>query len=58
MDSQEILGYTREGKPINPCEPGRIYTACIVVCAGCRKVIRGMGGPIQGAVCPECWDKK
>lgn len=54
----DILGYTREGMPIYPCEPGSIYTAALVICHECHKAIRGMGGPMQGALCTECWPKK
>jgi hypothetical protein len=51
-----ILGYLPGGKRIGPCQPGRIYTACVVSCVGCHKVIRGMGGPLRGAMCLDCWE--
>ena len=56
--SSVILGYTREGKPIHPIKPGMIATAAVISCAGCHTIIRGMGGPMQGAVCPKCWENK
>lgn len=56
--SAVILGYTREGKPIHPIKPGMIATAAVISCAGCHTIIRGMGGPMQGAVCPKCWENK
>ena len=54
----EVLGFYPDGKPIRECEPGRIYTAAVVICKGCRKVIRGMGGPISGALCFDCNEAK
>lgn len=54
----DILGYTREGVLIYPIQPGMIATAAVISCAGCHAVIRGMGGPMQGAVCLKCWEKK
>lgn len=54
----KILGYTKDGKPIHPIKPSMIATACFISCAGCHAVIRGMGGPMQGAVCPKCWEAK
>ena len=56
--SAVILGYTKDGKPIHPCKPGMVYTAAVISCAGCHKMIRGMGSPSQGAVCPTCWENK
>lgn len=55
--NQKILGYKPTGAPIYPIKPGMMATACIVSCVECRTVIRGMGGPIQDALCPKCWDK-
>lgn len=51
-----ILGYLPNGQRIHPLEEGRIYTAAVISCAGCHTIIRGMGGPMQGAVCPKCWE--
>ena len=51
-----ILGYLPGGKPIHPIGAGMIATACVVSCVGCHKVIRGMGGPLRGALCPDCWE--
>ncbi|MNQ24759.1 hypothetical protein D3C85_379630 [compost metagenome] len=51
-----ILGYLPGGKRIHPIQPGMIATACIVSCVGCHKVIRGMGGPMRGALCLDCWE--
>lgn len=51
----DFLGYTKEGKPIFPCQPDRIYTACVISCACCGEFIRGMGGPMYGAVCRTCY---
>lgn len=53
---ETILGYTKDGKPIYPCEPDRIYTAAVISCARCHKVISGMGGPMAKALCPDCWE--
>lgn len=54
----EILGYNRlpDGtwKPLYECKPGYIYSAAVVGCRKCRKMIRGMGGPMN-AVCVECY---
>lgn len=55
--SQEILGYTKDGEPIYPLKPGMIATACVISCAQCHKMIRSMGGPSPGALCPECHAK-
>lgn len=55
---RKVLGYTKDNKPIHPCEDGRIYTACVISCVGCHKMIRGMGGPVHGATCVDCWEKK
>lgn len=57
-EDQPILGYLPGGKRIHPIKPGMIATACVVSCAGCYKVIRGMGGPKRGALCPTCWEAK
>lgn len=51
-----ILGYLPGGKRIHPIGAGMIATACVVTCAGCHKVIRGMGGPLRGALCLDCWE--
>jgi len=54
----EILGYTKEGKPIYPIEPGRIATLAVISCFGCGAVIRGAGGPQHGAKCVPCYEKE
>lgn len=54
--NKEILGYTKKGVPIQACKPGMVYTACILSCSECRKVIRGMGGPSSGALCANCYN--
>lgn len=51
-----ILGYLPGGKRIHPIKPGMIATACVVSCVGCHKIIRGMGGPMRGALCLDCWE--
>lgn len=51
--SQAPLGFTQHGKPILPIKEGMITTAAVIACAACGTVIRGMGGPMQGALCPE-----
>lgn len=51
----KILGYTKDGKPIHPTKPGMIYTACVISCEGCGFFIRGMGGPVRGAKCVDCY---
>lgn len=53
--SQEILGYTKNGEPIYPTQPGTVSTAAVISCASCHKMIRSNGGPGHGAVCPACW---
>lgn len=58
MNKEKILGFTKEGKPIHPCKPGMIYTACTITCYGCGKIIRGMGGPMHGAICWDCNEAK
>lgn len=50
-----ILGYLPGGKRIHPCREDTIYTAAVISCCGCHKVIRGMGGPMDRALCPDCW---
>ena len=52
--SREILGYTKEGKPIYPIKPGMIATAAIISCVKCGVYVRSMGGPMHGATCVEC----
>lgn len=52
--SKPILGYTKEGKPIHPIGEGMIATAAVVSCSKCKAMIRGMGGPMQGATCMDC----
>ena len=54
--SNEILGYTKEGKPIYPIKPGMIATAAIISCIKCRVCIRSAGGPMHGATCVKCAD--
>lgn len=49
------LGYYRDGTPIYELSAGMIATACILSCSNCQKVIRGMGGPSTGALCPGCY---
>lgn len=56
--AEPIIGYLPGGKRIGPCQPNRIYTAAIVSCCACHTVIRGAGGPMRGALCPECWEAK
>ena len=53
---KKVLGYTPKGDPIYECEPGRIYTACFIICVKCSTAIRSMGGPMYGAQCPECFN--
>lgn len=54
----EVLGYSRDGKPIHPLSPGRVYTACVISCVECGHYIRGMGGPMRGAKCVPCFTKE
>jgi hypothetical protein len=54
----KALGYRVDGKAIYPIKEGMIATAAIVSCTNCHKIIRGMGGPIRGAVCLDCWEGK
>lgn len=51
-----ILGYLPGGKRIHPIGEGMIASAAVVSCCGCHKVIRGMGGPMSQALCPDCWE--
>lgn len=51
-----IIGYMPNGRPIYDITPGMIASAAVVSCSGCRKVIRGMGGPIHLALCPDCYE--
>lgn len=51
----EILGYTKDGKPIHPSKPGMVSTACTINCSVCGNGIRGMGGPKHGAKCVPCY---
>lgn len=53
-----ILGYLPNGQRIHPIKEGMVATACVVSCVGCHKIIRGMGGPKHGALCPTCWEAK
>ena len=57
MGKPATLGYLQNGQPIHELTGG-IATACIISCSGCSKVIRGMGGPAHGALCPDCWEAK
>lgn len=57
MPTKKVLGYRQNGEPIHELTGG-IATACIISCHGCGKVIRGMGGPAHGALCPDCWEAK
>lgn len=45
-------------RQIEPLEPGefRITTAAVWICALCRVVIDGMGGPGNGELCVRCGD--
>jgi hypothetical protein len=54
----EPLGYMPDGTPIERIKPGMIATACIVSCSECRRVLRGMGGPLREAKCVGCWQKQ
>ena len=54
---EEILGYDKNSYPIYECRRGTTQTAVCINCAICRKTIRGMGGPMFGSVCIECYDK-
>lgn len=57
--TKEILGYTKlpdgSWEPVNPCEKGYIYSAAVVTCSRCNKLVRGMGGPLNGCVCVRCY---
>lgn len=53
--ADRILGYKRNGDPIHELKPGMMATACVISCSGCGWIIRGMGGPSQGALCPTCF---
>lgn len=57
MPQQPVLGYRENGDPIHELTGG-IATACIISCHGCGKVIRSMGGPAYGALCPDCWEAR
>lgn len=52
---KQVIGYTAMGLPIFPCEPGRIYTACFILCSKCSNAISAHGGPHHGATCVNCY---
>lgn len=58
LGEEEIIGYLPGGRRIHPCRKDMIYTAAIVSCCGCHRVIRGAGGPMAQAMCPTCWEEK
>ena len=53
--TSEILGYTKEGKPIHPTPKGTLTTAACIMCERCGCAIKGMGGPEYGATCVPCY---
>lgn len=57
MTDEPILGYDKNGQPIEKTKRGFVYTAACILCVECRKIIRGMGGPMYGSICKECHDK-
>ena len=60
MENTHILGYTRlpdgSWEPVHECKPGYIYSAAVVCCRQCGRMLRGMGGPLN-AVCTTCFEK-
>lgn len=58
-DDTTVLGYnqTPDGtwEPLHECKRGYIYSAAVVSCQKCRRIIRGMGGPMN-AVCVACYN--
>jgi len=51
-----ILGYNSKGEPIHPIPEGMIATAAIISCYNCYKIIRSMGGPMNGSLCVDCYE--
>jgi hypothetical protein len=56
MSADIILGYDKDGQPINETKRGYVYTASCILCRDCRQIIRGMGGPKHGSICVPCHD--
>ncbi|UZV39810.1 hypothetical protein [Xanthomonas virus PB119] len=50
----KTLGYRQDGTPIKEPEPGFFYTAALIHCTKCKKVISGCGGPAFGSNCIDC----
>lgn len=58
MKQDPVLGYRKNGEPINPIKPGMIATACFISCCKCGAGIRGMGGPLRDALCVPCYQEE
>ena len=52
-----ILGYRKDGTPIEEIKRGMVASHAFVLCCRCNGAIRANGGPIYEAVCKECYDK-
>ena len=57
-EQPKVLGYSKSGLEIHELPLSLFTTAAMITCCGCGAVIRAMGGPMRGAVCPTCWEEK
>lgn len=54
----KVLGYGKSGFEIHELPSSLFVTAAMIICCGCGVVIRAMGGPMHGSMCPTCWEEK
>lgn len=44
-------------EPMYARKPGMVYTAALMYCSDCEKIISSSGGPGHNCLCPTCFDK-
>ena len=50
-----VIGYRKNGTPIHETPQGALTTRAFVLCSACHITIKTSGGPINGALCMNCF---
>jgi hypothetical protein len=54
-----IIGWERthsgNWRPVEELKEGYIYTAAVIGCSQCNRIVSGMGGPRTYVLCLECF---
>jgi hypothetical protein len=61
MDDTNIIGWERlasgNWRPVEELKEGYIYSAAVIACSQCNRIVRGMGGPRSYVLCLECFQQ-